>query len=129
VVADRVAMSVLPPIPPPAGFTARLPRDYYVSVAGNEYSVDPVGIGRMIEVRAGLTHVTAWLDGKQLASHDRVWGSGQTVTDSAHVASPARLRAVFQAPRPKAEDGDLSRNLSDYDAAFGVAFTATGEVA
>ncbi|WP_370448986.1 tyrosine-type recombinase/integrase [Cryobacterium sp. Hb1] len=32
-----------------------LPRDYYVRVAGNDYSVDPTGIGRMVDVSAEVT--------------------------------------------------------------------------
>ena len=59
--ADRAAMSPLPPAPPPAWFTTtvRLPRDYYLRVLGNDYSIDPAVIGRMIEVTADLDTVTA----------------------------------------------------------------------
>lgn len=131
VTADRAAMSALPPVIPPAGFCTRvrLPRDYYVTVLGNDYSVDPVGIGRMIDVRGDLTQVRAWLDGKQLACHDRVWGTGQTITDPVHVASAARLRTAYQTPRPAQLGEDIARDLADYDTAFAVSFAQTGEVA
>lgn len=124
-------MSGLPPVTPRVGFTnrVRLPRDYYVSVLGNDYSVDPVGIGRMVTIHADLARVTVTLDGRPLASHRRVWGSNQTITDPTHVASAARLRKAFQTPRPIAVDEALERNLGDYDAAFGVSFRQDGEVA
>lgn len=131
IVLDRAAMSALPPVSPQIGFTnrIRLPRDYYVSVLGNDYSVDPAGIGRMVTVRADLGQVEVTLEGRTLACHDRVWGSGQTITDPAHVACAARLRAAFQTPRPRSDDEGLLRDLSDYDTAFGVTFREAGEVA
>ena len=56
IVKDRLAMSGLPPIQPLFGFTnrVRLPRDYYVSVLGNDYSVDPVGIADLAADNATL---------------------------------------------------------------------------
>jgi len=57
--ADARAMLVLPPLSPPTGlrFQSRLPRDYYVRVHSNDYSVHPSAIGRMVDVRADLEHV------------------------------------------------------------------------
>lgn len=135
--ADRAAMSPLPAVPPPAGFTAtaRLPRDYYLRVLGSDYSVDPAVIGRMIEVRAGLDTVTARCGSVQVACHPRSWARRQTVTDPAHVAAAARLRAGYQQARSLSDgrgsdDGGLVRNLADYDARFGVDFgTQAGEAA
>ena len=131
VAQDRAAMSSLPPISPQFGFgnRVRLPRDYYVSVLGNDYSVDPAGIGRMVNVRADLHEVTVMLEGRTLACHDRVWGSGQTITDPAHVTAAGRMRVAFQNPRPVAIEADLGRDLADYDTAFGVSFQGSGEVA
>lgn len=42
------------------------------------------------------------------------------VTDPAHVAAAAGLRAAFNAPRPVAAVHDLDRDLLDYDRAFGL---------
>src|SRR5215831_4368088 len=128
--ADRAAMSPLPPAPPPAWFTTtvRLPRDYYLRVLGNDYSIDPAVIGRMIEVTADLDTVTARCDGTLVASHLRSWARRQTITDPAHVAAAARLRARYQQARTVCDDGGLVRDLADYDARFGVDFGA-GEVA
>jgi transposase len=125
---DRAAMLALPPVTPTVGFASRvrLPRDYYVRVASNDYSVDPTAIGRMVDIAANLAQITVTLDGKTLAVHDRVWSTGQTITDPAHVAQAAQLRHAFQHPISPAEE-DLVRDLADYDAAFGVDFD--GQVA
>ena len=122
---DRAAMLTLPPLAPAHGFTARvrLPRDYYVRVAGNDYSVHPTAIGRMVEVVADLETVRVRLDGRVVAVHHRCWGTAVTVTDPEHVTAAARLREAFQAPRGELAAVDVevvSRALSDYDAAFGV---------
>jgi transposase len=46
--ADRQAMLALPPVPPATGWrrSVRLPRDHYVRLDGNDYSVHPAVIGR-----------------------------------------------------------------------------------
>jgi hypothetical protein len=124
---DRNAMLSLPPIPPQHGFSdrVRLPRDYYVRVFGNDYSVHPSAIGRMVEVRADLERVHVSCDGRAVADHTRSWGNALTVTDPAHVQAAARLRHAFQnPPRPPAEADVMLRNLADYDAAFGVEISA-----
>ena len=129
-------MSRLPPLPPSAGFTARvrLPRDYYLRVLGNDYSIDPTVIGRLVDLHAGLDTVTGRCDGVVVASHRRSWARRQTITDPVHVATAARLRADYQhagagrgirdgaAGRDDGETG-LVRNLADYDARFGIDFT------
>jgi hypothetical protein len=100
----------------------RLGRDYYLRVLSNDYSVDPVAIGRMVDIHADLQTVTVHLDGLVLARHPRAWGSAHVITDPEHVASAKRLRETFQAKtsqQPSVED-DLSRDLADYDAAFDV---------
>jgi hypothetical protein len=119
---DRDRMLPLPPVVPGLGFReqVRLPRDYYVRVLGNDYSVDPTAIGRMVDVRADLHQVTVTLESRVVASHRRAWGSAQTITDPAHIALARRLREAFQSPRPVPPDTDLLRDLADYDTAFGV---------
>ncbi|QIK74746.1 IS21 family transposase [Nocardioides piscis] len=118
---DRAAMLALPPMPPATGFSARvrLPRDYYVRVAGNDYSVDPVVIGRMVEVHADLTSVGVTCDGRAVATHRRCWATAQTITDPDHVATARRLRQAILGPPAVAPDPML-RDLADYDTAFGV---------
>ena len=119
---DRAAMLALPPVPPVVGWRnqVRLGRDYYVRIASNDYSVDPTAIGRVVEARADLDRVQVKLDGRLVASHPRLWARGVTVTDSAHVATAARLRREFQQPRSRSGLDGLVRDLADYDRAFGV---------
>ena len=119
---DRDRMLPLPPVAPDVGFLeqVRLPRDYYVRVLGNDYSVDPRAIGRMVTTRADLEHVTSTVDGQCVASHARAWGSRQTITDPAHVTQARWLREQFQKPRAVPDDVALVRDLADYDTAFGV---------
>jgi hypothetical protein len=122
--ADRAAMRPLPPVAPSVGFAARvrLPRDYYLRVLGNDYSIDPTVIGRLIDVHADLDTVTARCDGMLVASHPRCWARRQTVTDPVHVQSAARLRADYQHVKAVAHEADLVRDLTDYDTRFGVDF-------
>jgi len=132
---DRAAMRSLPPARPAAGFmtTARLPRDYYLRVLGNDYSIDPAAIGRMVDVTADLDTVTARCHGTVVACHPRSWARRQTITDPAHVAAAARLRARYQQARtlsdgrPDGGEGGLVRDLADYDARFGIDFHITSQ--
>jgi transposase len=124
---DRAAMGALPPLAPATGTRARvrLGRDYYVRVAGNDYSVDPSVIGRFVDVVAGLERVVVTCVGAVVADHARSWSSRQVVTDPAHVAVAAGLRTAFKArtaamrgPAAAAGAAVGMRALSDYDALF-----------
>ena len=123
--ADRAAMLPLPPIPLHLGWRnrVRLGRDYYVRLDTNDYSVDPTAIGRLVDVSADLERVRVRAGGRIDADHSRVWARGTTITDPAHVEIAARLRTQFQQPRPVHLADDLTRDLGDYDRAFGL----TGE--
>ena len=129
---DKAAMLVLPPVAPAHGFAARvrLPRDYYVRVFGNDYSVHPTAIGRMVDVVADLDLVIVRLEGRVIADHSRSWGTALTITDPDHVAAAARLREAFQTPRVlPVEAAVVLRDLADYDTAFGVDLDVDIEVA
>lgn len=120
---DRKSMLALPPLDPQAGFRHRIRvgRDYYTSVLGNDYSVDPAAIDRMVDVSADLERVQARLAGRLVADHPRSWGRAGRITDPEHVSSAGRLRVAFQQPRPKTiEDAGILRDLADYDAFFGI---------
>lgn len=140
--ADVAAMGALPPIAPTIGTTVRvrLGRDYYVRIAGNDYSVDPSVIGRFIDVHASLEAVTITCAGTAVGSHQRCWSSHQTITDPAHVATAAGLRTAYQArtsamhgPTTRAATGAGAvvgvRALSDYDALFDLTPTVADEAA
>ena len=119
---DRASMLALPPVPLHLGWRnrVRLGRDYYVRLDTNDYSVDPSVIGRLVDVTADLDRVRVRCDGRLVANHQRVWARGTTVTDPAHVSQAARLRRDFQHPRAAQDGDDLTRDLGDYDRAFGL---------
>lgn len=129
---DRAAMLALPPVPPAVGhrLRVRLGRDYFVRVAGSDYSVDPTMIGRMVDAVADLEQVTITSDGRLLGRHARSWIPAATIIDPAHVVAASRLRAAFQ--QAKAVEDPLTRDLADYDRAFSITLAATvddGQVA
>lgn len=80
-------MQALPPVPPAVETTssARLGRDYYLRVAGNDYSLDPSAIGYLVDVRTTVDQVIVTRAGRLLAAHDRCWAARHTLTDPAHV--------------------------------------------
>ena len=121
--ADRAAMTGLPPVAPVTGWrhVSRLPRDHYVRLDSNDYSVHPAAIGRRIEVAADLTRVRAGCDGQLVADHDRAWARHQTFTDPVHLAAAAALRRHrVGVLRPVGEPEVEIRALADYDAALGL---------
>ena len=123
IAADRAAMLGLPPVAPETGWrqALRLPRDHYVRLDANDYSVHPAAVGRWVEVVAGLDRVRAFSGGQLVADHERSWAWHQVITDPAHRAAAAamrrqragRLRPV--SPEPEVEQ----RSLSVYDALAG----------
>lgn len=73
--ADRQAMLCLPPVAPTTGWSVqtRLPRDHYVRLDSNDYSVHPGVIGRRVQVTADLERVRVTCDGRTVAEHPRCW--------------------------------------------------------
>lgn len=121
--ADLAAMLSLPPVAPATGWCAslRLPRDHYVRLDCNDYSVHPGGIGRRVLVRADLDRVQAFCDGELLADHERIWAAHQTISDPAHVEAAKVLRRKrFSVAKPVSESQVQIRSLADYDAALGL---------
>jgi transposase len=121
--ADRAAMLALPPVGPSVGWrsSTRLPRDHYVRLDGNDYSVNPVAVGRRIEVTAGLGRVRVWCGGTLVADHDRVWAKHQTISDPGHVDAAKLLRRKhFNVAGPPAHVEVEQRRLTDYDTLVGL---------
>lgn len=137
---DLTAMTMLPPHPPSTGLQARvrLARDYYVRLDGNDYSVDPRVIGRLVDVTATLTRVIVVCDGRVVADHERCWATAAVISDPVHVEIARGLRATFTAAKRARERQEslarpgqrvMFRDTSDYDELFGVRFDpTTGEV-
>lgn len=123
--ADRAAMLGLPPVGPATGWCSslRLPRDHYVRLDGNDYSVHPGAVGRRVLVRADLERVRAFCDGQRVADHERIWAKHQTLSDPVHVEAAKVLRRKhLSATRPAREPEVAIRALTDYDQVFGIDF-------
>ncbi|MGH7511087.1 MAG: IS21 family transposase [Gemmatimonadales bacterium] len=121
--ADRAAMLELPPVAPVVGWraTTRLPRDHYVRLDSNDYSVHPSVIGRKVEVGADLDQVIVTCQGQVVASHARCWADHQTLTDPAHAEAAARLRQARRLSAVHPVDTLVEqRVLTDYDRMLGV---------
>ena len=123
---DRSRVLPLPPVPLPLGSrgSVRLGRDYYVRLDASDYSVDPTAIGRLVDVVADFDRARVRLDGRIVGDHRRIWARGAVVTDPAHRDTAKLLRQQFQQPRPAVADTDLTRDLADYDRAFGISGVA-----
>jgi transposase len=132
--ADRAAMLPLPPVAPVTGWRSglRLPRDHYLRLDGNDYSVHPGVIGRRVEVNADLDRVRVFCEGRLVADHPRSWARHQSFTDPVHAAAARTLRrehrALAFAPPPAQGGGGQApreqeveqRALTDYDTALGL---------
>jgi transposase len=121
--ADRQAMVSLPPVPPATGwrFSVRLPRDHYIRLDANDYSVHPAVIGRRIEVVADLHRVRALCEGRLVADHERIWSWHQTISHPEHVAAAAALRRERVNRLRRVTEPEVQiRCLHDYDAALGL---------
>jgi transposase len=126
VAADTAAMLPLPPIAPVTGWrwSGRLPRDFYVRVDGNDYSVHPSVIGRRIEVVTDLDRVRAYCEGRIVADHERIWAKHQSLTLPDHEQAAKQLRReriglLRPAPEPAQVEVE-TRCLADYDSTLGV---------
>jgi len=120
IAADKAAMIALPPVAPATGWrrTVRLPRDHYVRLDSNDYSVDPAVIGRRIEITADLSRVRVTCDGRTVADHERCWARHQTITEPAHLAAAQQLRSARRrlAPVPGPAGAEVEyRDLAVYD--------------
>ncbi len=121
--ADRAGMLALPAVAPVVGWrqSLLLPRDHYVRLDGNDYSVHPAVIGRRVEVIADLHRVRVLCEGRLVADHPRRWARHQTISDPQHVAAAATLRRNrLELVRPAAEPDVAVRCLADYDSALGL---------
>jgi transposase len=120
--ADRAAMLSLPPVAPATGWRSslRLPRDHYVRLDANDYSVHPSVVGRRVELTADLERVRGWCDGRLVADHQRCWARHQTISDPDHVTAARALRAERRNTGHDEPTEVELRCLADYDTAFGL---------
>ena len=128
---DRQAMLSLPAVPPVTGWrhSTRLPRDHYLRLDGNDYSIHPTAIGRRVELQADLHQVEVFCEGRLVADHPRVWAKHQTITDPAHRQAADQLRRDRLTILPAPDDQSVEqRRLGDYDLAFGLIEVESGRV-
>ncbi len=115
---DRGAMLTFPPVLPDPSwrFSTRLPRDHFVRVDTNDYSVNPRFVGRRVEVRVTLDEVTVACEGTEVARHRRCLAKHQTLILAEHMRALRAMRIEAQlAARPPAETFVEERDLSVYD--------------
>jgi hypothetical protein len=115
---DRGAMLAFPPLLPDPSwrFTTRLPRDHYVRVDTNDYSVNPRFVGRRIDVRVTLDEVIVTCESTEVARHRRFLGKHQTLIAPEHMRVLRTMRAEAQlAAAPTSETFVEERDLAVYD--------------
>ncbi|MDQ1504521.1 MAG: hypothetical protein QOD57_2248 [Actinomycetota bacterium] len=119
---DRGAMLSFPPVLPDPSwrFTIRLPRDHYVRVDTNDYSVNPRFVGRRVDVRVTLDEVIVTCDRTEIARHSRCLAKHQSLlaADHARILRAMRVQAA-QATALEAEVEE--RDLTVYDQITGAA--------
>jgi transposase len=121
--ADRSAMVPLPPVTPVVGWrlSTRLPRDHYVRVDANDYSVHPSAVGRRVDIHADTGRVEVTCDGRSVAVHTRCWAAHQSITDPLHRDAATLLRAAHRLAKTTPIRTEVEhRDLADYDRMFGL---------
>jgi hypothetical protein len=92
----------------------RLPRDHYVRVDTNDYSVNPRYVGRRVEVRVTLDEVLVTCDDIEVARHRRCLAKHQTLLAPEHARALRAMRAealvasAFDAAVDEVEERDLA---------------------
>jgi transposase len=119
---DRGAMLTFPPVLPDPSwrFTTRLPRDHYVRVDTNDYSVNPRFVGRRVEVRVTLDEVIVSCAGTEVARHRRRLATHRSLLapDHARILRAMRAEQAIAAPMDTVVE---ERDLAIYDRIGGVA--------
>ncbi len=110
---DRGSMLAFPPVLPDTAlrWSTRLPRDHYVRVDTNDYSVNPRFVGRRVEVRVNLDTVVVTCEGTEVARHQRCLARHQSLLAPEHsrILRAMRVeRAATEALRDAVEERDLA---------------------
>jgi transposase len=112
-VTEQRVMRALPAAMPDTSrrWVIRVPPDPYVRVDTNDYSLDPVLVGRRVEVRVDQQHVVAGVldSGEVACRHTRVFAKHRTVTALEHARA-------LKAGRRSEEAVVEVRPLARYDA-------------
>lgn len=113
---DRAAMVAFPPVLPDPSwrYTTRLPRDHYVRVDTNDYSVNPRFVGRRVDVVVTLDEVVVMCEGTEVARHRRCLAKHQTILAGDHARILRQIRAEAAAVKP-VDVAVEERDLAVYD--------------
>lgn len=121
---DRGSMLPFPPVLPDSSlrFGTRVPRDHYVRVDTNDYSVNPRFVGRRVEVRVDLDTVVVTCDNTIVAEHRRCLAKHQVILHPDHARTLRQMRAeatVTQAFAAAVDEVE-QRDLAVYDRVVGM---------
>jgi transposase len=121
---DRGSMLAFPPLLPNVSlrFGTRVPRDHYIRVETNDYSVNPRFVGRRVEMHVNLDSVVATCDGTVVAEHRRCLARHQVILHPDHARTLRSMRAeatVTQAFAAAASEVE-QRDLTVYDRVVGM---------
>lgn len=110
---DRGSMMGFPPVLPDPSwrFNTRLPRDHYVRVDTNDYSVNPRFVGRRVDVTVTLNQVIVTCDDTEVARHRRCLAKHQTLLTADHARTLRQIRtqaAAVAAVELAVEERDLA---------------------
>jgi transposase len=119
---DRGAMMGFPPVLPDPSwrFSTRLPRDHYVRVDTNDYSVNPRFVGRRVDVTVSLDQVVVMCETTEVARHRRCLAKHQSILAGDH----ARILRQIRSEAAEVQPVDVAveeRDLTVYDQLYEVA--------
>jgi transposase len=121
---DRGSMLAFPPVLPDVSlrFGTRVPRDHYIRVETNDYSVNPRFVGRRVEVRVNLDTVVVTCDGTVVAEHRRCLARHQVILhpDHARTLQSMRAQATLTPALAAAANEVEQRDLTVYDRVVGL---------
>jgi transposase len=121
---DRGSMLAFLPVLPDVSlrFGTRVPRDHYIRVETNDYSVNPRFVGRRVEVRVNLDTVVVTCDGTVAAEHRRCLARHQVILHPDHARTLRLMRAeATVTPTVAAAASEVEqRDLTVYDRVVGL---------
>lgn len=119
---DRGAMMPFPPVLPDPSmrYTTRLPRDHYVRVDTNDYSVNPRFVGRRVDVSVTLGEVVVVCEGTEVGRHRRCLAKHQTLLAGDHARILRQIRSEAAEVKP-VDVAVEERDLAVYDQLYEVA--------
>jgi len=122
ILEDRGAMMGFPPVLPDPSwrFSTRLPRDHYVRVDTNDYSVNPRFVGRRVDVTVSLDQVVVTCETTEVARHKRCLAKHQTLLTPDHARILRQIRSEA-AEVAAVEVAVEERDLTVYDQLYEVA--------